>query len=70
MVDDGEGDDLSGFLLGLASSRAALGGSWVLDFTTDGIAPAGNPYLPPLVAFYNKQEKSEDTFYSLKNRRG
>ena len=34
MVDDGDDDDgdLSGFLLGLATSRAALGGSWVLDF--------------------------------------
>ena len=29
--DDGD-DDLSGFLLGLATSRAALDGSWVLDF--------------------------------------
>ena len=28
-IDDG--DDVSGFLLGLATSRAALGGSWVLD---------------------------------------
>ena len=31
MVDDGD-DDLSGFLLRLATSRAALDGSWVLDF--------------------------------------
>ena len=31
MVDDGD-DDLSWFLLGLATLRAALGGSWVLDF--------------------------------------
>ena len=32
MVDDGEDDDyLSGFLLGLATSHAAQGGSWVLD---------------------------------------
>ena len=31
--DDGDDDDdLSGFLLGLATSRAGLGGSWVLDF--------------------------------------
>ena len=30
-VDDDE-DDISGFLLGLAISRAILGGSWVLDF--------------------------------------
>ena len=30
--DDDDDDDLSGFLLGLATSRAALGGSWVLDF--------------------------------------
>ena len=28
---DGDGD-LSEFLLGLATSRAALGGSWVFDF--------------------------------------
>ena len=41
MVDDDDDDDdcdnddyghLSWFLLGLATSRAALGGSWVLDF--------------------------------------
>ena len=31
-VDDGDDDDLSGLLLGLATLRAALGGSWVLDF--------------------------------------
>ena len=33
-VDDGDDDDddLSGFLLGLAISRAALGGSWILNF--------------------------------------
>ena len=32
-VDDGDDDDdLSGFLLGLATSHAALGGSWILDF--------------------------------------
>ena len=33
-VDDGayDDDDLSRFLLDLAISRAALGGSWVLDF--------------------------------------
>ena len=33
-VDDGDddGDDLSGFLLGLVTSRDALGGSWFLDF--------------------------------------
>ena len=42
-VDDG--DDLSGFLLGLATSCVALGGFWVLNFTTDGIAPAGNLLL-------------------------
>ena len=30
-VDDGDDDDLSGFLLGLATSRATLGGSWVFD---------------------------------------
>ena len=30
MADDG--DDLSGFLLSLATSRADLGGSWDLDF--------------------------------------
>ena len=30
--DDDDDDDLSGFLLGLATSRAALGGSWVSDF--------------------------------------
>ena len=33
MVDDDDNDDdLSGFLLGLTTSCAALGGSWVLDF--------------------------------------
>ena len=32
-IDDGDDDDdLSGFLLGLAISRAALSCSWVLDF--------------------------------------
>ena len=41
-VDDSD-DDLSGFLLGLATSCVALGGSWVLDF--HGIAPACNPLL-------------------------
>ena len=30
--DDGDDDDFSGFLLGLVTSHAALGGSWVLDF--------------------------------------
>ena len=31
--DDDDDDDLSGFLLGLATSLAALGGSsWILDF--------------------------------------
>ena len=30
--DDDDDDDLSGFLVVLATSRAALGGSWVLDF--------------------------------------
>ena len=31
--DDNDDDsDLSGFLLDLATSRAVLGGSWVLDF--------------------------------------
>ena len=43
-VDDGD-DDLSGFLLGLSTSHATLGGSWVETFTTDGIATAGNPLL-------------------------
>ena len=35
MVDDGDNDDdddLSGFLLGLATSHAALDSSWVLAF--------------------------------------
>ena len=31
-VDDDGDDDLLRFLLGLATSRAAQGGSWVLDF--------------------------------------
>ena len=43
-VDDSD-DDLSEFLLSLASLRANLGGSWVLDFHHSGIAPAGNPLL-------------------------
>ena len=30
--DDDDDDDLSGFLLGLATSRAAIGGSCVIDF--------------------------------------
>ena len=30
--DDDDSDDLSGFLLGLATSRADLCGFWVLDF--------------------------------------
>ena len=38
--DDDDDDDLSGFLLGLPTSRAALCGSWVLDFHQ-----AGNPIL-------------------------
>ena len=42
IVDDG--DDDSRFLLGLATSRAALGGSWVLDFH-DCRAQEGNPLL-------------------------
>ena len=29
--DDDDDDDLSWFLLGLATSRAAIAGSWVLD---------------------------------------
>ena len=39
---DDDDDDVSVFLLSLATSRAALGGTWVLDFTIDGITPAGN----------------------------
>ena len=48
--DDDDDDNLSGFLLGLATSRAALGGSLASDFTTDGIARAGNT----LLAFVNR----------------
>ena len=33
-------------------------------YTTDGIAPAGNSYLPPLVAFYDLQEKTSVQFYA------
>ena len=40
--DDYHRDDLSGFLLGLATSHATQGDSWVQTFNTDGIAPAGN----------------------------
>ena len=43
-VNDGDDDDaLSGFLLGLATSRAALGCSW--SFTTDGMTLACDPQL-------------------------
>ena len=30
--DNDDDDDLSGVLLGLSTSRAAVGSSWVLDF--------------------------------------
>ena len=40
-VDDGDDDDdLSGFLLGLATSRTTLGGFWVLDFHREGYSPS------------------------------
>ena len=32
MVDDDDNDDLSGLLLGLATSRATLDGFWIFDF--------------------------------------
>ena len=41
VVDDA---NLSGLLLDLATSHAALGGSWFSDFH-HGIAPAGNSLL-------------------------
>ena len=44
-VNEGDDDDLSGFLLDLVTSRATLGGFWVVYFITDGIAPAGNLLL-------------------------
>ena len=37
--------NFSGFLLGLATSHPALDGSWVVDFTTDDIAPSGSSLL-------------------------
>ena len=40
-----------GFLLNLTTSRAALGGSLVLDFHHWSHSPRGNPYLPSLFAF-------------------
>ena len=40
MVDDGDDDDLSVFLPGLATSRVTLGGSWVLDFHHGSYRPS------------------------------
>ena len=63
MIDDDDDDgDLSRFLLGLATSHAALGGSWVLD----GIAPADNPLLACISHLYNMQENTTVQFDSLR----
>ena len=70
MVHDGD-DDLSGFLLGMATSRAALGGSWVLDFYHWWYSPSReSPTCLHLVTFYDMQEKTTVQFYSPRNRRG
>ena len=45
VVDNGDDDDISGFLLGQATSHAALGGSWILDFPTESKDSASNPLL-------------------------
>ena len=58
MINNDDDDDLSGFLLGLASS---LGGSWVLDFHYS-IAPVGNP-LPASIS-HGMQENQAVQFYS------
>ena len=59
-IDDGDDDDddLAGFLLSMATSRAALTGSWVLCFTTDGTAPASNPLLSSICLIYDMQENT------------
>ena len=54
MVDVGNDDDVSGFLLGLATWRVAQVVSGSQTFTTEGIAQQAIPYLP-LVAFYDMQ---------------
>ena len=41
--DDDDDNDLSGLLLGLATSRSTLGGSWILDLCD--VATAGNLIL-------------------------
>ena len=70
-ADDGDDDDdLSGFLLGLATSHTALGGSWVLVFHTYIEHQQAIPYLPTLVAFYDMLEKTAIQFYSNQNCRG
>ena len=56
MVDDH--DDLSGFLLGLATSCTNLGVCWVLTFTTDGIAPAGNSLFASISPLFDKMENT------------
>ena len=66
IVDDGGDDDdndLSVFLLSLATSRTTLGGSW--DFHHRRYSPTCNPYLPPLVAFYDMQKNTVIQFYLL-----
>ena len=64
-VDYGRDDpDLSGFLLGLAISCAALGGSGILDFLHWRYRPSRqSPYLPSLGAFYGMQENTAVQLY-------
>ena len=45
-----------GSCMGLATFGVVQGGSWVLEFTTDGMSPTCNCHLPPLVAFNDMQE--------------
>ena len=56
----GYGDDFAGFLLGLTTSLAALGGSSVLDFHHWWYSPI--MHLPPWVAFYDMQENTAVQF--------
>ena len=69
MVDDGDDDDLSGFLLGLATSHAAKGRSWVLDFIMVWMVwhQQAFAYLPPLVTLYDMQDAGKHSSSILLN---
>ena len=74
MVDDGDDDndddDFSGFPLGLTTSCAALGSSWVRLSLLMVELQQAIPYLPQLVTFYDMQENTVVELHLSQNSRG